>query len=114
MALDATENNLNENSEIDITNHLLEVEKNASQLINNALKTADEKKSAAMAQFNSDFKIKYEKMVVEQKSEYEAKIQQLKTEHENEFSDFKKSVESKRVDKASFNLLLEKLLFETL
>ena len=44
------------NMEIDAINHLLEVEKNASALINDAAQEADRRLSDAHAKYNAEYK----------------------------------------------------------
>lgn len=98
--------------ELELINHLLEVEKNASILIDDAMKEADAKKVEATAIYNDQFKSKYDAAMAEKKAAYEAKIQEIKNIHEEEFQNFKKQIEERPVNKDGFNNLLEKLLFE--
>ena len=48
-----------ENTEIDAINHLLEVEKNASALINDAAQEADRRLSDAHSKYNAAYKPHY-------------------------------------------------------
>ena len=48
-----------ENTEIDAINHLLEVEKNASALINDAAQEADRRLSEARSKYNAEYKTRY-------------------------------------------------------
>ena len=48
------------NTEIDAINHLLEVEKNASALINDAAQEADRRLSEARSKYNSEYKTRYD------------------------------------------------------
>lgn len=100
------------NEELELINHLLEVEKNASVLIEDAMKEADAKKVQATAIFNNEFKEKYESAMAVKKAAFESKIEEIKINHEKEIQDYKKQIEEKPVNKTAFNEVLEKLLLE--
>lgn len=98
--------------ELELINHLLEVEKNASILVEEAKKEADAKKTEATAIFNKEYKSKYDSAMAEKKAEYESKINQINENHQKELQGFKEQLESKPVNKAAFTKLLDSLFFE--
>jgi F0F1-type ATP synthase membrane subunit b/b' len=99
------------NEEINVIAHLLQVEKNASLLIDNALKEAEQKLAQARSQANLEFKQKYEACVGNLENEYNQKLNEIQTEHDKLFDDFKESLQSQPKNNARFNNLLESLLF---
>ena len=52
-------------SEIDAINHLLEVEKNASALINDAAQEVDRRLSDARAKYNAEYNLKLKRFAGE-------------------------------------------------
>lgn len=99
------------NAEINVINHLLSVEKDASVLIDNAVKEADEKTSKARNQANLQFQQKYDSCVAEMETEYQEKLQYIKDENSKEIEKFKTDLENKTLNTAAFKDLLDKLLF---
>ena len=96
--------------EINIINHLLSVEKNASVLIDNAVREADYRTSQSRNQANSQFKTRYDECVSKMEAEYEQKINSIKAAHEKDFEQFKSDLESREQNFKSFNSLLDNLL----
>lgn len=103
---------MSDNVELEIINHLLEVEKNASVLIDDAKIEADKRTSEAKAKYNQEYKAKFEVLAAEKDKNYHDKIQELTAAHAAEMEEYKKSVESRPQDTEGFKKLLEKLLFE--
>ncbi|MBP5602543.1 MAG: hypothetical protein J6X78_07420 [Treponema sp.] len=96
--------------EINVINHLLSVEKNASVLIDNAIREADSRTAQARNQANSQFKTEYDKCVSQMEVDYENTIQSRKAEHEAELEQFKSDLENRTRDYEAFNSLLDNLL----
>ncbi len=99
--------------EINVISHLLSVEKNASVLIDNAVKEADSRTTQARNQVNSQFKTEYDKCLSQMEADYENTIQRRKAEHEEELDQFKSDLESRTRDYNAFNKLLDNLLKQT-
>ncbi|MCR4741627.1 MAG: hypothetical protein K5866_01980 [Treponema sp.] len=103
---------MNENNpESDIINHLLEVEKNASILIDDALKEAERNKAKALSEFNKIYKEKFDKEINEKSQYYENLIQETKDNHQKELNQYKEILSSKSLNIAAFNKEVESLLF---
>lgn len=102
---------MSNNPELDVINHLLEVEKNASCVIDNAKVEADKRITDAKAKYNQEYRSKYEVLSDEKEKAYQEKIKVLAENHKVEVEDFKKSLETKPQNKEQFNKLLESLLF---
>ena len=87
---------ITENPELDAINHLLEIEKNASILVNEAHVEA--------------YKDNLEKISEELEIEYQNKIDSISKKYADEFNEYKLSLEKKVLNKKDFSVLLEKLL----
>ena len=101
---------ITENPELDAINHLLEIEKNASILVNEAHVEADKRISLARAQFSAKYKDNLEKISEELEIEYQNKIDSISKKYADDFNEYKLSLEKKVLNKKDFSELLEKLL----
>lgn len=102
---------MSNNAELDVINHLLEVEKNASVLIDDAKIEADKRVAEARSKYNQEYKAGYETIASEKDAAYHKKLQEITDKHSAEIESFKKSFEDKPQNTEAFNALLEKLLF---
>lgn len=97
-------------SEIDVINHLLQVEKEASLLIEQAVDESTKKVSAAKTKANA---LLQEKISVSQKeleADYENKVNQLNENHSSLLQDFEKELSGKKQNVNQFNTLFKDLL----
>ena len=101
---------ITDNPELDAINHLLEIEKNASILVNEAHVESDKRISQARAQFSAKYKENLEKITEELESEYKNKIESISKKYDDDFAEYKSSLEKKVQNKKYFSELLEKLL----
>lgn len=101
-----------DNVELEIINHLLEVEKNASILIDDAKIEADRRTSEAKAEYNQEYKEKFDVLAAEKDKAYHEKMQQITEKHAAAMEEFKKSYENLPQNKENLKALLEKLLFQ--
>ena len=97
-------------AEIDAINHLLEVEKNASALINDAAMEADRRLSQARAKYNSEYKASYDKIAAELESEYNKNQQIIEKKYNDELDAYKASLAAKPQNFEAFSALLDKLV----
>jgi len=100
----------NNNSEIDAIKHLLEVEKNASTLIDYAKIEADKRIAEARSKYNSEYKSKYDKIAAELEAAYQKNLESITEKYKSEIEDYKKSLENKPQNEDSFNAFLAKNL----
>ena len=98
-------------TEIDAINHLLEVEKNASALINDAAMEADRRLSQARAKYNSEYKARYDDVAAKLEAEYQADHKSLEEKYNKEIEDYKESLAAKPQNYEAFSSLLNKLAF---
>ncbi len=99
------------NPELDAINHLLEVEKKASALINDAMIESEKRLSDARIKYNTQYKSRYDELVSGLESDFQKKHAEIEAKYQKEMDDYKADIESKPLDKESFDNLLDKLLF---
>lgn len=100
-----------ENAELDEINRLLEVEKQAAALIEQAMTDADKCMADARLKYNEQFKTQVEKLTEKLTAEYNNNLEQVKLNHQKEIEEFKLSLEQKKLNQSEFDALLNKLLF---
>lgn len=98
--------------EVNVINHLIEVEQNAVAMTENAQAEADKKIALAKTQADSEFKTKFDKIVAECESEYAKKTDEIKNNYSVQIKEYKDKIISSTQDKNSFNKLLDKVLSE--
>ncbi len=98
--------------EINVINHLLQVEKESALLIDEALQEAEKRLSKARGQFNQEYKEKYDQGIAVLEEKYKQSVEQANINHEKIIADFKEGLNSKKQNPSQFNKLLENLLFE--
>ena len=97
--------------EIDAINHLLEVEKNASALINDAAQEVDCRLSEARVKYNSEYKARYDQIAASLEAEYQTNHNSIAEKYQKEIDSYKESLEAKAQDYEAFSSLLDKLIF---
>ncbi len=98
------------NPELDAINHLIEVEKSASTLIDDAKIEADKRLSQARLQYNSEYKSKYDQLVMQMEADFNSKRDEIESKYKKQIDEYKASIEGKSQDEKAFDSLLEKLL----
>lgn len=101
-----------QNLELDTIKHLLEVEKNASALIEDAKIEADKRLAEARSKYNSEYKSKYDILASELESVYQNKLKETAEKYKSEVESYKKSLQERPQNEKAFNALLEKYLFD--
>lgn len=104
----------NTKSEIDVINHLLQVEKDSALMIDEALQESEKRLAKARADFNVIFKEKYDKGVSELEEKFRLDSEKTVKSHEKILNDFKSELESKNQNVEAFNKVLDSILFEKL
>lgn len=98
-------------SEIDALNHLLEVEKNATALINDAAEEVDRRLSEARAKYNAEYKTRYEKEASALEAEYQENHNKIAEKYQKEFESYKETLAARPQDSKAFADLLNRLVF---
>ncbi len=101
-----------QNEELKMINHLLEVEKDANSLISEAMETSEKKISEARAKYNAEYKEKTDKIIEELKNNYDSSIKKITDEHNLIIDEFKAYLEAKPQNYDNFAKYLDKKLFE--
>lgn len=99
-----------ENEEINAIAHLIQVEKQANELVSDAVTEAEKRLNAAKIEANEEFKKQYEKIVLELEKSYEEKIKKVQENHAKIIEDYKISFENKVQNATAFNQVLDSLL----
>lgn len=97
-------------AEIDAINHLLEVEKNASALINDAAMEADRRLTQARTKYNAEYKAGYDKAAAELESDFTKEQQSIEKKYNDELDSYKASLAAKSQNFEDFSRLLDKLI----
>ena len=100
------------NSELDAINHLLEIERDAAILIDDAKVEAEKRVSDAKSQYNAKYKAQYEKIVSELDTKYQSSVDDISEKYNKEINAYKTQLEEKDQNEGAFSSLLDKLLFE--
>ncbi len=98
--------------EMGVIEHLLQVEKDASSLIDDAVREADSRIAAAKSRYNAEYKNRYDAMIGKLDSDYNAEIQNLKDSHKKLLENYEAEMRSRPRHQEEFNELLDRLLFE--
>jgi hypothetical protein len=97
--------------EIDAINHLLEVEKNASALINVAAQEGDRRLAEACVKYNSEYKARYDQIAASLEAEYQNNHNSIAEKYQKEIDSYKESLAAKAQNYEAFSSLLDKLIF---
>ena len=97
----------NNNSEMDIIQQLLKVEKESAFLIDEALQTAEKKLAKAHADFNAEYKNKYDQGVKSLESDFEKLSEEKQNQRQKELESFKSELKNKKQSSESFNKFLD-------
>lgn len=100
------------NSELDAIKHLLEIEKDAAVLIDDAKIEADKRLTDAKGQYNAQYKEQYDKIVSELDSKYHSSMDDISDKYNKEINAYKTQLEEQKQNDSAFSSLLDKLLFE--
>lgn len=101
-----------ENLEIDAIKHLLEIEKEASALIDDAKIEAEKRVSKAKSQYNEEFKKEYDSLMQKLESQYNSNCEEINKKYQDEFEGYKESLKHKKLNKDDFFKMLDSLFFE--
>ena len=99
------------NKEMDAINHLLEIEKKASSIVNEALKAREEKLAEVHAECNKLYNEKYAQVVKKLEEQYQTELKKATDKYDEDIKQYKQELEDKPQDQEKFNALLDKLLF---
>lgn len=96
--------------EMDVIQHLLEIEREASEVLIKAQEEADKKIAAARMQSDSLFKQQFDSFTKGLDESMKSKKADVQKEEKSRLESFKNELDSTTKDNDSFNALLEKLI----
>ncbi len=97
-------------SDIDIIQHLIEVEKEAAQMVKDAHLEADKQLLLARENADKEFKSRYQQIVQDLEKEEKDKKEKIALDRNSALEQYRKSLEEGEKDLKAFNSLLDKLL----
>lgn len=99
-------------ADINVISHLLDVEKQASDLIRDASIEAEKRVSEARARADEEFKKQFEEISTSLEDEYNKKIEEISKNHEKQFLLYTSVLAETEQDKESFQKKLKQILQE--
>ena len=97
-------------SEVNVINHLLDVEKRASGLTSDAQAEADKRIAAYRAEAESDYKKQHDEISAQFESDYQAQTKAIDEKHAEEIAAYRSEIQNTTQDTGAFNKLLDTLL----
>ena len=98
-------------AESDVIEHLISVEHEAASLMQDAQIEADKRISVAKVQADELYKKQYEQLILELDAQYEKRSAEITQKKDADFRAYQENIERLQTDEASFNTLLDSLLF---
>ena len=99
------------NQEMDAIYHLLEIEKNASSIVTEALKKREDKLAEVHSEYNRLYNEKYAQVVKKLEEKYQIEMQKKADEYAEDIEKYRKELEERPQNDQEFFALLDKLLF---
>ena len=99
------------NKEMDAIYHLLEIEKKASSIVNEALKKREDKLAEVHSEYNRLYNEKYAQVVKKLEEKYQVELQKKADEYAEDIEKYRQELEEKPQNDQEFFALLDKLLF---
>ena len=97
-------------TDVNIINHLLDVEHQASEMITGAQAEADKRIASSRAQAEAEYKKEYEALISSYEADYAQRTKAFAEKHAQEISTYKSDVEHTAQDTQAFNKLLASVL----
>lgn len=101
---------LSNNPELDDIQHLLEIEKSATSILNDAKNEADKRLIDANTKYNLEFKKSYEKISSQLEKKFKEDYESIGKKYRDELESYKTAMEAKKLNEKEFCSLLEKLI----
>jgi len=97
--------------ETDVINHLIDIEREAADVLFDAQEKAEAMVTAAKGQAEADFKAGYDAAVKECESNFKKNCGQISDEYKGLMQEFETKIKSAPKDISAFNSILDSLLF---
>lgn len=99
--------------ESEVIKLLLNFEKEASLIVDEAMVESEKRISNAKSTANSDFQRKYESIVQDMEADYNQKILEIENNHTKKLEEYKNSLETKNQNKQAFFTFVDSVFFNT-
>lgn len=99
--------------EIDVIEHLLDLEHEAASLLLDAQTEADKRTAEARSRADAAYKKEYAALIEKLETEYKEKSSEITSKHDVDYEAYKNRISASSKDIPSFNKLLDSLLFST-
>ncbi len=99
------------NVELDTIKHLLDIEKEAATLIDEAKIEADKRILQAKSEYNEKYKSEYDSLTKKMEAECNQAVENINKKYSDELENFKNSLEEKTLNTQEFNKTLESSFF---
>lgn len=97
-------------AEINIINHLIEIEREAETLVKEAQESADRKISLAKTEADAEFTKKFDAIVKKYDDVYAARKNEIEADYKKRFDEYTTSIKSAGYDENAFSLRLKEIL----
>ena len=97
-------------SEVNVINHLLDVEKRASSMTSDAQAEADKRISVYRAEAENDYKKRHDEILAKFESDYVARTKAIDEKHAETIAAYRSEIQNTTQDTGAFNKLLDTLL----
>lgn len=97
--------------ETDVINHLIDIEREAAEILLEAQEKADEITNSAKNEAEAEFKAGYEAVVRECEDDFKTSCSRITEEYEGILTEYQDRIKSSARDVKGFNSLLDNLLF---
>jgi vacuolar-type H+-ATPase subunit H len=95
----------------DVLQHLLEIEAQASALVDDAQAEADRRIKTAEEQNRGSYDTRYQSLIQELEEAHRSQLETVKADYAHSLEDYRRSLDSMPVNGAAFSALASSLLF---
>jgi vacuolar-type H+-ATPase subunit H len=97
-------------SEVNVINHLLDVEHQASEMISGAQGEADKRISSFRAQAETEYKKQYDDIIAGFEAGYKKHTEEIDSKHKKTVEQYKSDIQNTAQNKEAFGKLLDTIL----
>jgi vacuolar-type H+-ATPase subunit H len=97
-------------SEVNVINHLLDIEHQASEMISGAQTEADKRISSFRAQAETEYKKQYDDIIAGFEADYKKHTEEIDRNHKETVEQYKSDIQNTAQKKEAFGRLLDTIL----
>jgi vacuolar-type H+-ATPase subunit H len=98
-------------TEVNVINHLLDVEHQAAEMISGAQNEADKRITAFRTQAETEYKKQYDEIISKLEEDYKTRTDDIVHSHSEAIKQYKSNIENTARNNESFNKQLDVILF---